>query len=289
MNPIDLLLLLILSVLWGGSFVFMRFLSPVFGPFITAGMRLLFGGVFLLFLFAVVKHKIDWRRNWKQFLIIGLVNSAVPFVMYSFAALHIPGSVSAIVNSMSPVFGAVFSAIWLAENLTVRKALGLAVGVGGVALVSIGGAVQLNTESLLAIGACIIAAMCYGLAGVYIKRKASKIDSMSIACASQLLAGAVLVPLFFTYSGSPGITWLSLLILFLFGIFCSGIAYLIYFRLIRRAGPTKALTVTFLIPIFGIAGSRLFLGEAITPSIIVGCVIILVGTFLVTAGVPGND
>jgi drug/metabolite transporter (DMT)-like permease len=246
MRIIDVLLLLALSAIWGSSFIFMPHLAPLIGPVATADMRMLLAGISLTLAFLVTRFKPEWRKNWKHFLLIGLLNSAIPFVLYSVAALYLPAS-------MSPMFGAIFGAIWLGERLTGRKGAGLLLGVGGVVVVSSLGRLPGGLPTALAILACLIAPMCYGLAGVYIKRKAS--------------------------AGTPRVA----LTVVAFAFLCSAVGYIIYYRLIADVGPTRALTVTFLVPVFAMLWGLPFLGETVTWSMGLGAAIILAGTFLVTA------
>ncbi len=284
MRIIDVLLLLALSAIWGSSFIFMRHLAPLIGPVATADLRMLLAGIFLALVFLATRFGPEWRKNWKRFLLIGLLNSAIPFVLYSAAALYLPASMEAIFNSMSPMFGAIFGAIWLGEPLTVRKGAGLLLGVGGVVVMSSLGRLPGGLPTALAILACLIAPMCYGLAGVYIKRKASGVKPMAIAGGSQLLGGLALMPFLFIFPpAASAVTPRVALIVVAFALLCSAVAYIIYYKLIADVGPTRALTVTFLVPVFAILWGLLFLGETVTWSMGLGAAIILAGTFLVTA------
>jgi drug/metabolite transporter (DMT)-like permease len=284
MRIIDVLLLLALSAIWGSSFIFMRHLAPLIGPVATADMRMLLAGISLALVFLVTRFRSGWRKNWKHFLVIGLLNSAIPFLLFSAAALYLPASMEAIFNSMSPMFGAIFGAIWLGERLTVRKGVGLLLGVGGVVVMSSLGSPPGSLPTTLAILACLIAPMCYGLAGVYIKRKASDVKPLAIAGGSQLLGGLALMPfMFISPPAASAVTPRVALIVVAFALLCSAVAYIIYFKLIADVGPTRALTVTFLIPVFAMLWGLLFLGETVTWSMGLGAAIILAGTFLVTA------
>ncbi len=169
MNLLQAVLLLCLSAIWGGSFMFMRYLSPILGPALTADLRMLIAGAFLLALFAATGFRLGWKRNWNRFIVIGLVNSGLPFLLFSFAALYVPASAESVLNALSPLFGAVFSAIWLGEALTPRKSAGLVIGAAGVAAITSFGSLPSSPMLLPAILACIAATACYGLAGVYIK------------------------------------------------------------------------------------------------------------------------
>jgi drug/metabolite transporter (DMT)-like permease len=286
-NTIDILLLVLLSSIWGSSFIFMRYLAPLIGPIATADMRMFIAGVCLVIFLSAIRFSPQWRKNWKHFLVIGLLNSAVPFVLYSVAALYLPASMEAIFNSMSPMFGAIFAALWLGEELTVRKVIGLILGIAGVVVTSSLGSVNASLPTVLAIVACLLAPACYGLAGTYIKKRASAVPPRAIAGGSQLFGGIALMP--FLLLSPPPLSAFSLTVVLLvlaFAVLCSAVAYLIYYRLIADVGPTKALTVTFLIPIFAMLWGILFLHEAVTVSMAAGAAIILAGTFLVAA--PGK-
>jgi drug/metabolite transporter (DMT)-like permease len=278
-----ILLLLALSAIWGSSFMFMRILAPLIGPVATTDLRLLVAAAFLFLLFLLIRFKPAWRRNWKHFLAIGVVNSAIPFLLYSFASLYLPASVEVIFNSLSPLFGALFSLLWLGDKLTVRKSGGLALGIGGVVVMSSLGAIPSGLLAALGVAACLFAPMCYGLAGVYMKKKAMGVKPMAVAGGSQLSAGLLLAPFLFFSPPLAVVRWQVALLVVVFGVLCSAVAYLIYYKLIADIGPTKALTVTFLMPVFGMLWGALFLHEQITVGMLAGAALILAGTFLVTA------
>jgi len=277
----DLFELLLLAAVWGGSFLFMRVLAPVVGPLATADLRMLIGALFLGAVFVLLRFNPELRRNFRPFLVIGLVNSALPFLLYSVAALALPASVEVVLNALSPAFGAVAGAWFLGEPFRVRKVVGLALGFGGVLLVAGGLDLGSRPWSWAALGACALAPVCYAVGGVLVKRLAQGIPAPSLAMGSQLLAGLALLPAlaFFpvTTAPTPGILGM----LAAFGILCSGLAYLLYYGLMGRIGPTRTLTVTFLMPVFGILWGALFLGEPVTVSLIAGAASILAGTGLV--------
>ncbi len=283
MRPADIVRLLLLAAIWGGSFIFMRVLAPVLGPVLTADLRVMIAGLTLLLYFRIIKFDPDWRLHWKKYLLIGSINSALPFFLFSFAALHIPASYSVILNSTSPFFGALFSALWLQERLTVPKLLGLVVGAIGVGLVVRVGTVQTDSIVALAVGACLLAAICYGLTATYIRKFGKELKPMSIAGASQVMAGLVLMPLIPLSPMKGELTLTVAVTVVIFSLLCSAVAYLLYYRLIADLGATKALTVTFLMPAFGMLWGFLILHEQITTGMILGTILILVGCWLVLA------
>jgi drug/metabolite transporter (DMT)-like permease len=284
MRPIDALLLVTLSAIWGASFMFMRYLAPLLGPLATADARILVAGIVLVALFAALGFKLRWRERWRRYLAIGLLNSALPFSLFSFAALSLPASVEAVLNALSPCFGAVFGAIWLGERLGARKLLGLAVGIAGVCVVSGIGRGPEGSGTLLAALACVAATACYGLAGVYIKKRAKDIEPRAMAAGSQLLGGLFLLPALIPAPPTALLEPKTAAIALAFALLCSAVAYLIYYRLIADVGPTKALTVTFLIPVFSFLWGGLFLGERIDLVTLGGSSLVLLGTYLVARG-----
>ena len=274
-------LLILLSAIWGGSFIFMRVLAPVFGAVGTANIRLLIGAAFLLVIYQFTGYHIHWRRDWKLLFVIGVINSAIPFSMFAYAALHIPASISVVINSMTPMFGAIFEGLLLKTQFTKSKISGLIIGAIGVAIISGSKSLPGTRESYLAIMACILATFCYGLAGALIKKYGQRLESKALAGGSQLFAGLALLPFLLSSGINAPVTLNVAGMALVFGILCSAIAYLIYFYLIKEMGPTPALSVTFLMPVFGILWSSLLLGEAIYPEMILGAAVILVGIFMI--------
>jgi len=281
MSTKNSLLLILLSAIWGGSFIFMRVLAPVFGAVGTANIRLLIGAIFLLTIYRLIRYQIHWKRDWKLFLVIGIINSALPFTFLSFAALHIPASISVVINSMTPMFGALFEKIILKGSLTINKLMGLVIGTIGVIIISGSKTLSGTPESYVAIFACLAATFCYGLSGALVKKYGKQVEAKAMAGGSQLFAGFVLLPFLATSGFSTPITYDTILTVIVFGVLCSAIAYLIYYHLINTAGPTIALSVTFLMPVFGILWSKIILNEVITGQMILGAFIILIGIYLI--------
>jgi drug/metabolite transporter (DMT)-like permease len=284
MSLIDVLALLALSAIWGASFMFMRYLAPILGPIATADARLLVAGLALITLFAILRFDLRWRERWKRYLVIGLLNSGLPFLLYSYAALSLPASVEVVLNALSPSFAAIFSAVWLGERMTVKKIAGIALGFAGVVAVSGLAEKGGGGAPVLAVLACVAATACYGLAGVYLKLRAKDIEPKAIAAASQLLAGLVLAPAAVAAHPREAVGASAIAVAVVFALLCSAVAYLIYYRLIASVGPIKAMTVTFLMPVFGFAWGALFLGEAITAPMLAGAALILCGTWLIASG-----
>ncbi|HEX4870921.1 MAG TPA: DMT family transporter [Nevskiaceae bacterium] len=282
MRRADWLRLLLLAAIWGASFLFMRLAAPSFGPLLTGELRALIAGGALMLWLLLLGNRPDWRAHGRVFFTIGLLNSAIPFTLYGYAALHLPASLSVILNATSPLFGALFSAAFLAEPLTRRALLGLALGFAGVALISGFDEIAHGPGFWWACAACLGASACYGLNGVVVRRSARGVPAPHIAAASQIAAAVLLLPLALGARplATPGpLAWGALLAL---ALLCSAIAYLLYYRLMQDVGPTRALTVTFLMPAFGMLWGALFLAETISLTMLAGAALIVAGTVLIS-------
>jgi drug/metabolite transporter (DMT)-like permease len=274
----DIARLLALAIIWSLSFVFIRVLVPVLGPVWVPMLRALIAGIALTAWFAFIRLDADVARNWRAYLVVGILNSALPFLLFAFAALHLPASYLVILNALSPLFAAMAGAVWLDERMTFAKVAGLAAGAAGVALVSRAGPIKPDAAFTWAVAASIGAALCYGLAGVWLKKRGARLNPIAVAGWSQLFAGLVLLPpaAFAPVAGPITVaTIANLLALALVG---SGAAYLLYFKLITNVGPTRAMTVTFLMPALGMIWGVLFLDETVTLPMLFGAALIIAGT-----------
>ncbi|MGH8712848.1 MAG: DMT family transporter [Casimicrobiaceae bacterium] len=282
----DLARLLALASLWGGSFAFMRVAVPALGPTWLAWSRvtLAFGALLAL---AFVRGNVpSIAARWRGYLVTGAVNSALPFVLFCFAEQYVTASTAAILNATSPFFGALAGAIWLGETLGARRLLGMGVGLAGVVLLVGWQPHPLDMAMLVAVFACLAAALCYGLGSVYVKARMQGVPSFAIALYSQLAAAIVLTPTLPFVATPAALTPLVAANVLALAIASTAIAYLLYFRLIADVGPARALTVTFLIPPFGVLWGILFLGETLAANTVSGCALILAGTWLAVRDAP---
>ena len=288
MNNADIARLLCLAALWGGSFSFMRVVAPVFGGIGTMWLRIGIAGLVLLAYARITHVDLGFGKWWKQYLFIGLMNSALPFALFAFAMKTLPAGYGAILNGAAPFFAAIFAALMLKEKLSTARMVGLLLGFTGVGVVMNLGTLTLDHETLVAAAACIAATCSYGFIIVYTKKYTQGAPNMGIAVGTLLLPAIVVTPL---GAASVPAAWPTAIVLFsLLGlaIFCSAIAYLFYFRLICDVGPTKAITVTFLVPVFGVIWGALFFGESLNGGALLGGVLVLLGVALVLEVVPGK-
>ncbi len=281
MKPNDIFRLVLLAAIWGGSYVFIRMIVPVFGAVGTMWLRILIGGLALLVYAAATRAELGLRQWWKQYLVIGLLNSVIPFTLISYAMKTLPAGYGAILNALSPVFAAIFAALLLQEKLTGLRIFGMILSLAGVAMILNLGPVPVNAETLIAAGMSILATISYGYISVYAKKHAKGAPNMGVATGALILPALLATPLAapFTVWVEPSMS--ALLALAGLGIFCSGVAYVLYYGLVRDVGPTKAISVTFLIPLFGVLWGVLFLGERFTVGAAVGGAVVLLGMALV--------
>ena len=274
--------LVALAAIWGAAFIFMRVAAPVLGPAWTAELRVLFGGLALLAYLRLTGFDPGLRAHWRAYLLIGGIGIAAPFVLYSFAAMHAPASLLAIVNATAPIFGLAWGALFALECVTGRKALGLALGVAGVALIARPSGVSEGPMFALAVAAALAACCLYGVVGVLVKKFSGGASPRGMAAGNQLAAAVVLIPLLPFVPPLAAPSALVIANVLALALLASGVAFVLYFRLIADVGATRALTVTYLIPLFGILWGWLFLGEALPAAALAGGVLILGGTVLVT-------
>lgn len=277
----DTLLLVGLAAIWGGSFIFLRIAVPSFGALLLAETRVLLAGVALLAYALAIGRALPRLADWRTHLFIGAFNSGIPFALFAFAALHIGASYMAVLNATSPLFGALFGVMLGRERVGPGKIVGMLLGIAGVALLVGLGPVAVTGWTLAAAAASLAASASYGFAGHFAKAHSAAMTPLTLALGSQLGAAAVLAPpALLTLPDAPPTSG-AIAAAAALALVCTAAAYLAYFRLIVRIGPVRALTVTFLIPVFGLLWGALFLGEKITASMLAGCATVLVATRLV--------
>jgi len=294
MKTRDLTDLLLLAAIWGSSFLFMRLAVPAFGPVALAFVRVTGAALCLLPILLLRGEGPVLRRHWKAMIVLGLTNSALPFLLFGYAVYTLPAALAAIFNAATPLFTALIAWAWLGDPLNRWRSLGLALGFAGVAGLALVkslatdslGALQFDMPTVLAILACLLGTLMYGHAASHAKRYLKGVPSMVMAAGTQLAASAALaVPAALTWPAvNPGpADWL---IAGALALLASGLAYILYFRLISHVGPTGASSVTFLVPVFAALWGGLFLGETVTAPMLIGGAVILAGTALVLGLLP---
>jgi drug/metabolite transporter (DMT)-like permease len=276
----------LLAAVWGASFMFMRLAAHEMGALPAAGLRVIVAALFLLPLLLLKRQGAALRHHWKLTFAVGVLNSAIPFVCFTYALLSITTGLSAILNATVPLFGAAVAWAWLKDRPSGSRVLGLAVGFIGVTMLAWDKASfqpdASGTTTGWAVLAVLFACLCYGTSASVAKRYMGGLPSLVSATGSQIGASLALLPLTLVYwpAQAPSLqAWAAVLVL---GVVCTGLAYILYFRLIERAGPARALSVTFAIPAFAVFYGVLLLGESITPWMVLCALVIIAGTTLST-------
>ncbi|MCY1166058.1 carboxylate/amino acid/amine transporter [compost metagenome] len=278
--------LLLLSAIWGASFILMRAAVPEFGPLPTAAVRVCVGALFLLPVVWWRGLMPDLRRHWARIFVVGILNSAIPFSCFAFALQSITTGLSAILNATVPMFGALVAWLWLKDRPGASRVLGLIAGFAGIAMLAWDKASFKPDASGVAPGwaviACLVACIFYAIAASYTKRYLMGIPSLVTAAGSLIGASlAMALPTAFLWPAKmpSAHAWLAVVAA---GVMCTGVAYMLFFRIIANAGPPRALSSTFLVPVFAVIYGAIFIQETITPWMVFCALVIVCGTALST-------
>ncbi|HSD70311.1 MAG TPA: DMT family transporter [Woeseiaceae bacterium] len=282
----DLIELILLGAIWGASFLFMRIATPEFGPFALVELRV---GIAALFLVAILL----WRGGVRNLLplvlpltLLGITSSALPFVLFAYATLSVSAGTAAVLNATAPLFAALVGYVWLRDKLRPLQCAGLALGFAGVVLL-VWDRMSVNVEgAVVAAAACLVATLSYGVAANFTKKKLAGSPALTNATGSQITAALLLLPLAVLYwpeEMPSAASWYSAAAL---GVVCTGIAFALYFRLIARIGPAKAITVTYLVPVFGMIWGLMFLHEPVSAGMVAACLVVFLGVALATGKRP---
>ncbi|MEO0869401.1 MAG: DMT family transporter [Cyanobacteria bacterium J06642_11] len=278
MKPSDTAELLLLAALWGGSFLFMRIAAPVLGPVWLIEIRVLLAGLVLLPVLIKSGLLGQMRRHLRSLFIVGCINSAIPFALLAFASVSLPAGFTSILNSTAPLFGTVVAAVWLKERLTLTRMLGFVLGFVGVTILVGWKTVDATAGFGLAVLAGLSGGLMYAIAAPYIKQTLNNVPALVVATGSQLGAAVFLLPaLPFTVPSQMPSSGVIVSVLAL-AIISTAFAYILYFRLIQNIGSTKALTVTYLVPLFALLWGAIVLQETVTLPMLIGCGLVLLGT-----------
>ena len=283
MPAVDWVLLIILAILWGGSFFFMAIALRELPPLTAVALRIGIGAALLAMLGLVVRQPLRLSMNiFLSFMVMGALNNVVPFALIGWALRDIPSGLAAILNATTPLFTVVVAhAATLDEKITVPRSIGLLIGFAGV-VVMVGRGALINLDAPLSAQLlCLAAAFCYALAGVYGRRFRTLGITPIQTAAGQLMASTILiVPLTVAVDCPCGPHLPSLavsLAILAAGALSTALGYVLYFRILSSAGATSLLLVTFLIPVSAIGLGTIVLHEPIDTSEIAGLALISLG------------
>jgi drug/metabolite transporter (DMT)-like permease len=278
----DLGALILLSALWGASFIFIRVAVPALGPFVLVELRVGVAAVALALCAAFLGRLPKLRVRWRQFALLGMVNVAIPFSLISTAEINLTASLAAILNSTTVMFTAVVAAVWMGDALTPRKVVGVVLGIVGVTVLVGWDPIIMNWVVLLSVGAMLVASLAYALGSVYAKRTFAGSPPLAIAIGQLTAAATLMLPL--AALSVPDERPSTIVVLSVLGLALpsTALAYMLYFRLIENVGPTSTSTVTLLVPLFGLLFGVVLLDEPVGLGTLAGLVLILSSVTLIT-------
>ena len=284
MKRVDVLTLLVLGALWGGSYVFIRIGAPALGPTPLMAGRVAAAAVVLWVATRASGHVSSLRSHASRLLVLGLINSALPSTLIATAELRLNASFVAVLGATAPLFAALLGALLQHERVSVPRAAGLLLGVLGVATLSGFGAVQPSVATAWSITATLLASLSYAAGAMYAKHAFAGVSAPTLAFGQQLgafawLAAPAAVRLPYAHPTAAALGALAAL-----AILSTALAFVLYFRLIARVGPTLTSTVTYIVPAFGMLFGALFLRERITGGMVFGFGVIAVSVALVNDG-----
>lgn len=282
----DLADLLLLSLLWGAAYLFMRSAVPAFGPAALIALRM---GIAVL----VLAPLLAWRGGWRPLvarpvplLVQALPFTALPFLALGWSAQHLTAGLLAVLNATAPLFAALLARLVQHEKLGGWRIAGLVLGFGGVALLAAGSGSFRSTQGALAVAAVLGVSCLWAVGALYTRRQFAGVDSVALTTGSLALAALALAPwavASWPTQPPPLRAWLEMAFL---GVASSGLGFLLYYRLLQRVGAVRAMSVTFLNPVVALLSGALYLGEALTLHTLAGAAVVLVGTALVLGLLP---
>jgi drug/metabolite transporter (DMT)-like permease len=289
LTPWDIGELVLLAAIWGSSFMFLRVAAPAFGPVAVNVFRTGIAAVLLVALAAGSRARPASRAELGPLAVVGILNTAAPFVLYGYSALWVSAGFGALVNATTPLWAALVAYVWLRERLTRLGVLGLCIGFSGVVILVSGNVAADAHHFRLAVSAALCGSLLYGMGANYTRRYLIGVAPLTVAAMSLSAATLALLPgaiLTWPEHALSARAWLYVLAL---GVVCTACGHLMYFRLIARIGPARAIAVTFLIPVFAALWGALFLHEPVTAGMVVGGAVILLGTALATGVIRARE
>lgn len=280
MRSRDITDLLVLAAVWGGSFLFMRMAVPEFGPAALIEVRVGLAALGLMPLLLWQRKLPLMARRWKAIFVVGSCNATLPFILYAFAAQQLGAGFLSISNAVTPMWGALIAWVWLRDRLPPMRIAGLVIGFIGIVVLVWDKFDFSEGGSGLAVVAALLAPICYGISANCTKRYLAGVDALTNAAGSMIAASLTLLPFAIWTWPDEAVSFQAWSAAILLALVCTGFAYVLFFRLIASVGPTRAVSVTFLVPIFGVFWGAFLLDEAVTPNIVAGAGIVLIGTAL---------
>lgn len=277
-------LLVMLSVIWGGSFLFAGIAVKELSPLVIVMARVVIAAAALLPLHLILIGPLPRdRATWVAIIGLSILNNVIPFTLIVTGQTMIASGLASVINATSPLFGVAFLALSGLEPLVARKVAGIVIGIIGVAILK-GASLFGSASQSIGILLCLGAAACYGLGGLWAKMKLTGTAPLSMATGQLLVSSAIMLVLAIAFSDPAELlhaslaSWLAILGL---ALLATSFAYIIFFRVVARSGPANVLLVTMMIPVSAIAMGAAVLGESLEPMEIIGALVIILALLII--------
>ncbi|MBO1531425.1 DMT family transporter [Psychrobacter sp. F1192] len=288
MSKRDLITFITLSFMWSLSFVFYRIGVPEFGSLAFASLRVIFAGlVMLVFILVKKKNREGLRKNWQLLALVGIFSAALPFVLFSLSAQSVNAGVLAVLNASVPMMSGFIASTFFKDRLSKKQVLGLVIGVIGVTILMSESLFAGNESAegllagLLPMGYALLACVGYAVGANITRSYLYHVSPVAITAGSLIIASVLMLPVAayeFPYGQSISLqAWVAVICI---GVFSTAIALIFMNQLIKNIGPTRATSITLVIPIFAIILGYVLLGEALDTRAVIGSIVILIGTYL---------
>jgi len=278
------ILLTFLGALWGSAFMFIKVATPEFGPIALVNARLIIASLIFLPILLRSKYIHLLKPIWRQVLVLAILNNAIPFTLFSYASFGADSNILAILNATTAFNTMIIAYIWIGENVSLKQLFGLLLGFIGIFILV---NPQNSETTLISSMSALLASFFYSYSTVYIQRQSVNANKMVLIGWSIIFSAVIMLPvtIFYLPDSIPSISAIGSAIWL--GAISTGLGFLGYVRLIDKIGAVKTSTVAYFLPVFGIIWGAIFLDEIISPTIIIGCLIVLIGIYFANSNNRG--
>ena len=273
-------LLIFLGALWGSAFMFIKVATPEYGPVALVNARLIIASLIFLPILLRKKYLPLLAPIWKHVLVLSVINNMIPFTLFSFASLGSSSNILAILNATTALNTMVIAYFWINESVTFKQIVGLILGfIGVIILVN----PQNSEATLISSISCLVAAAFYSLSTVFIQKNSAKTNKLVLIGWSIVFSAVLMMPISYIYLPESIPSFEANISAVWLGAVSTGLGFLGYVRLIDKIGAVKTSIVAYFLPVFGILWGYIFLDEKISISVVIGCLVVLMGIFLATS------
>ena len=278
------ILLTFLGALWGSAFMFIKVATPEFGPVALVNTRLIIASLIFLPILLRNKYLNLLKPILKQVLVLAVMNNAIPFTLFSYASFGADSNILAILNATTAFNTMMIAYLWIGEDVTLKQLCGLVIGFIGVFILV---NPQSSNTTLISSFSALLAAFFYSFSTVYIQKNSVNANKMVLIGWSIIFSAVIMLPvtIFYLPDSIPSVAAISSA--FWLGAISTGLGFIGYVRLIDKIGAVKTSTVAYFLPVFGIIWGAIFLDEVITLTIIIGCLVVLIGIYLSNSNKKG--